>query len=291
MSKIATVDQTYKPGRTYYMRDGSMVEYLGQMSDKRHVACQLVEIETYDGRETVPGGIVFASELFAKPPVEHRSQEVAALEAKVSELEKRKSALYANCLSAEQEIRVRLDKLKRYAGLELLEDLIDGKITHFVVCESEYGIDLKIKTAAETIEKGGSSDDGWDKSLRLVTLFGKSNGDLQWKVNRYYDGSGSHKTIWPCRSEDEAQKTIAAIYQKMVDENFPHATEDRGHWFLVSYEKAVSVGLQQKAEVAERYRELKQAALLKQEAAARTELQKAQSRLDELLKLQIGGAS
>lgn len=272
----------HEVGRAYWLRDGREVEYLARTDDGKHVVAPVNELETYDGWDRARGPIEFASELFAKPPVEKRSEEIVALEVKVRELEKRKAELYSECINSERDVRARLDKLKKYQGLELLEDFIDGKITHFVLMTNEYGIDLKIETA-EVIQKGGGSDsDRWDKTLKLVTLFGKSSGDLQWKVNRYYDGSGDWKSIWPCRSEEEAKQVIAAIYQKAVDDHFPTVTEDRSHWFLVAYEKAVSVGLEQRPEVAARYGELKQAALLKQEDAAKKELEEAQAKLADI---------
>lgn len=46
----------------------------------------------------------------------------------------------------------------------------------------------------------------------MLTLYGKSNGDLQWKLSEFSDGSGVKKDVIPCISYDmaraEAQKII-----------------------------------------------------------------------------------
>lgn len=278
------MSNTFEIGGTYFTAQGEKVYLDAITTGGKFVVSQIMRFSDYgdDFYEDVgPSKVV--DKIHANAPVAVLDERFAEAQSRLDEIESQYSKRFSEVTNAEREIKDRLAKLKKYQGLELLEDFIDGKITHFVVCESEYSIDLRIKTATEAIEKGGSHDDRWDKTLKLVTLFGKSNGDLQWKVNRYYDGSGDHKQIWPCRNEDEARQTMSAIYQKMVDDHFQTATEDRPYWFITGYEKAVSAGLEQKPEVTERYRKLKKAELLKQEAAARTELEKAQAKLDALL--------
>lgn len=286
------MSDNFEIGETYFTANGEKVYLDAITTDGKFVVSQIMRYSDYgdDFYEDVgPSKVV--DKIHAEAPVAVLDQRFEEAQERLGQIESQYNKRFAEVTNAEREIKDRLAKLKKFHGLELLEDFIDGKVTHFVVCESEYGIDLQIKTKAEAIEKGGSHGDRWDDTLKLVTLFGKSNGDLQWKVNRYYDGSGDAKQIWPCRSEDEAKQVIAAIYQKMVDDHFPTATVDRSYWFLTAYEKAISVDLEQKAEVTERYRELKQADLLNKQAAARAELEKAQAKLDALLVATESGSS
>lgn len=48
------------------------------------------------------------------------------------------------------------------------------------------------------------------QGLRLVSLFGKSDGDLTWGINRYSDGSGSWETVDFFETKEEALREAAA---------------------------------------------------------------------------------
>lgn len=267
--------QEYEAGRAYWLRDGREVEYLALTADGQHVVAPVIELETYDGREIGRGPAEFTSELFAKAPVEKRSEEIVALEVKVRELEKRKAELFSECVNSEREIRARLDKLKKYQGLELIEDFIDGKITHLVYPE-EYGPG---KYEIKGIDSLDIMEYGRKKGLRLVALFGASGGNLKWRVNEYYDGSGSWKEIIPCGSLEEAeQKRLDRIQADMM-EQFQHMSPERPHWFLRLYEAAVDAGIAPSYEVCQRYEQLRKSELEAEEAKLQKALTDAQDKL------------
>lgn len=267
--------QEYEVGRTYWLRDGREVEYLALTAAGQHVVAPVIELETYDGRELGRGPAEFTSELFAKAPVEKRSEEIVALEVKVRELEKRKAELFSECINSEREIRERLDKLKKYQGLELIEDFIDGNITHLVYPE-EYGPG---KYEIKGIESLDIMEYGRKKGLRLVALFGASGGNLKWRVNEYYDGSGSWKEIIPCGSLEEAeQKRLDRIQADMM-EQFQHMSPERPFWFLRLYEAAVDAGIAPSYAVCQRYEQLRKAELEAEEAKLQKALTDAQDKL------------
>lgn len=89
----------------------------------------------------------------------------------------------------------------QHDALKNLFDFIEGKVSHYVEVPS-YGV-AKIyerEEAKETIFKR-------EGKQRLLSLFGKSNGDLQWRINQYSDGSGSYYKVYPCKSlEDSHEK-------------------------------------------------------------------------------------
>lgn len=267
--------QEHEVGRAYWLRDGREVEYLALTADGQHVVAPVIELETYDGREFARGPVEFAAELFTKAPVEKRSEEIVALEVKVRELEKRKAELYAECINSEREIRARLDKLKKYEGLDLIEDFIDGKITHLVYPE-EYGpgkYEIKSVDSLDIMEYGRK------KGLRLVSLFGASGGKLRWRVNEYYDGSGSWKEIIPCGSLEEAQQKRLDRIQADMMEQFQHMQPDRPWWFLRLYEAAVDAGIAPPYEVCQRYEKLRKVELEAEEVKLQKALVDAQDKL------------
>src|SRR3546814_12346728 len=42
------------------------------------------------------------------------------------------------------------------------------------------------------------------EGIKLVSLMGKSDGDLSYRLHEYRDGSGSSTTIYPCTSYEAA---------------------------------------------------------------------------------------
>lgn len=276
----------FEVGETYFTAAGEKVYLDAVTTDGKFVVSQIMRYEeSYDNFYEDVGPSKVVDKIFSQAPVAVLDQRFAEAQTRLAQIEKQYQTRFAEITNAERSIKDRLDKLKKYQGLELLEDFIDDKITHFVVCDSEYSTDLTIKSREDTIAKGDpDSISKWDKTLKLVTLFGKTNGDLQWRVDRYYDGSGGGgKIVWPCLSEEHGKKTIADILQHKVDEQFATATDDRAYWFLSAYEKATAFGLPQKPEVAARYAELKRADCAKREVAARKEVEKAQANLSAIV--------
>jgi hypothetical protein len=45
-------------------------------------------------------------------------------------------------------------------------------------------------------EYGIIRDGEFDENLKLLTLYGRSDGTLQWKINYYSDGSGGHSNVF-----------------------------------------------------------------------------------------------
>lgn len=163
-----------------------------------------------DDGETRYGGLVIVSEVFDNPPHEKLNAEVSALHEEICTLQDRLDALRGEARDMKAMERQRLEKLKRNSALGRIEEFLDGKITYYV--EINHGT-VKIVDVKE--EKSGN--DRRERDLKLLTLFGKSNGDLAWRLNQYSDGSGSSNTeVIPCTSQEEAlieaKKQIELIY-------------------------------------------------------------------------------
>lgn len=53
--------------------------------------------------------------------------------------------------------------------------------------------------------------------MRLLTLYGMSKGNLEWKLNQYSDGSGNNATtVHPCCSYEEAIEKLTEILNSKV---------------------------------------------------------------------------
>lgn len=272
--------QEYEVGRAYWLRDGREVEYLALTADGQHVVAPVVELETYDGRELGRGPAEFTSELFAKAPVEKRSEEIVALEVKVRELEKRKAELFSECVNSEREVRARLDKLKKFAGLENIEDFIEGKITHVVV--ETYGDEIYKVAPFDDLQQ---MTEGWNRKpegIKLISLYGQTNGDLLWRCADYRDGSGSWSTIIPCASEEEATQKRRELIIAGLDAAWASYRPDQNYNFLRFAKAASASGHPLSDEQKRAYRAAETKVLDQKRAALKKEIADRQASLADI---------
>lgn len=276
--------QKFEIGDDFYTAAGAKVRLEAVTTDGKFVVAKLLRYEDhYDSFYEDFGPAEIVDKLFEKPPVEVVDEQIAAKLAELAEIEERHSKAFMEINSVERTAKARLDKFKKFAGLELLEDFIDKKITHFVQAPDDTSFDFKIVSFDDVIKSKDRYANGAE--LRLVTLFGRSNGDLQWRVDQYYDGSGgSRQCIWPCRDEQHAKDTIVAIICARLAESFQNVTPDRSYWYLLTYEAAIKYGIAPTREQEAKYRELKASSIAGQIVGARKNLSTAQAALDQLLK-------
>jgi len=55
-------------------------------------------------------------------------------------------------------------------------------------------------------------------SLRLVSIFGRTDGELEFRRNDYSDGSGSWRTVIPCETKEEALELLKERFTAKVIE-------------------------------------------------------------------------
>lgn len=109
--------------------------------------------------------------------------------------------------------------------LTRLYDFLSGKITHFFLA-STY--EPKIFTWEDNDlyqEDFSSRRIRPPEAMKLITLYGRSDGSLTFMLNRYSDGSGYNMSIIPCRSYDEALKEAQALLDSLAIsyvEKIPH---------------------------------------------------------------------
>jgi len=56
--------------------------------------------------------------------------------------------------------------------------------------------------------------DGYEYSPRLLSMYGKSNGNFVWGINRWSDGSGSWSDFYPCRTMEEAKEKARVLIEE-----------------------------------------------------------------------------
>lgn len=198
-----------------YLSNGPEVRVIQTLNDGRVLVEPIFE-NPNDGDEYSGNPfIVNEKEIFDKPPTHKKSEEVIKLNQQIEELNTKLRGLRKEVKDFETTHTERIKCLQQFKGLELLEKFVKGEITHYVEIRS-YSNPKIIpfdKTEADYTDGQGV------RSLKLLSLFGKATGDLEWRLSHYSDGSGSYSTVIPCVSLEEAEQIIRNWIKDTVADN------------------------------------------------------------------------
>lgn len=163
--------------------------------------------ETFDGELR----IVQESTLHTNPPRQKINNQIVELQATLEDLRQQILARKRDLQDFENGYDDRMARLKQHESLRRLDDFIAGQITHYV--EISYGPPTIVSF------EDAKTDDATDKrdKLKLLTLFGRTNGNLEWGLNRYSDGSGPDATVFPCTSYDEAVEVAGKLFAEHAE--------------------------------------------------------------------------
>jgi hypothetical protein len=110
-----------------------------------------------------------------------------------------------------------------YPCIQHTLDFIEGRFTHAVVIEWNGPQIVTLNEALTYLE------DKREKGMKMLGLFGTEkyrlgippyglkDRKMEWKVNRYTDGSGSWSSVIPCYSEQEAHEKVQEIVNQNID--------------------------------------------------------------------------
>lgn len=199
--------------RTYaYGTDGKKVYIEAITQDGDYVVSGVVaqiygdQVEEDHGETWIERG-----KLYPKPPIDVMDKVFAEKAAELERLRKERMELTSGVNAAEREVAERFKRLAKFKGLERLEEVLEGKFTHFVT--GAYG-GYQILSK----ESGLKQRDQYDKKLKLLSLFGDTGGDLEWRLNEYRDESGSWMQVYPCFSEEDARAKLIQLCTDDLDE-------------------------------------------------------------------------
>jgi len=195
-----------------YTDRGEKVEIVQQLDDGQWLVRRYFEEgdETYLSDELV----IVSRKPTTKPPESVYAADISKELERLDELRK-------DCLTARKE-KTELAHVVRdmkqvaktapknvQAVVAGIDAFLNNKITHLV--ELDYG-PPKMRPLEEALKADGDVDRG---NRRLVSLFGRTEGDLQWRLHRYSDGSGGNGVeIIPCPSRDVALKVVEDMFTR-----------------------------------------------------------------------------
>lgn len=218
-------DHEVYEGMAIYDRDGTEYQFYRVVNDHTWLVLPIMEIVGWEGDVQYETGynpvIRNPSYLYPKKPVPVVHKEISEAEEELKRLKEEIRTTRSAMFEFERDEKARQERILRHEKLALLDDWVGGKITHLVHL-SKYDPWKIVPIADEETDNGSRNS---KKKLKLLTLWGDSNGDLQFRIGQYSDGSGStNYEVIPCSSEDDAKGKIREEAERIFDIYEEHGT-------------------------------------------------------------------
>lgn len=197
-------DNNFKQGDEVFLSNGEIGEFIAATEDGYVVFPTMLD----EGEEIYRGDPVVVHSVFGRPPRAQHETKIKDLNTEIQSLVERRGKLQSDIRFHEAAHEERMKKLGTIKALENLEQFIDGKITHFVIDHYGYSI----------VAVGDAKCESSDHDTKLLTLFGRSDGNLAWRLSHYYDGSGGYYSTYPCLSHEEAVAKLVELAEKEFKE-------------------------------------------------------------------------
>jgi chromosome segregation and condensation protein ScpB len=218
--------ETLIAGQLVYSRSGEKALFVAKDKNSFIVRPYIWTQDWYGEEHEQEGNLTSWHEIFPKAPREVIDEEITQLNNEYNALNSKLIELNGQFMAQEGLVKAQKAKFARHEKLKNLEDFIDGKITHYLKFDSNYDRERSSFQIVEAAKEycGASEHYQRNRDLKLVSLMGKSDGDLAWRINHYSDDSGNTRyEIIPCKSYDEAiieaQKVINLACEKYKKDN------------------------------------------------------------------------
>lgn len=206
-----------------YTTDGKKVVVIGDLNQTDKIVQEIYV--TNDGCEIPQGERFVVKSLLDEPAKSWKEKRLEELEdiynreskrweLKTYKLNEEKSKIYETLSSRVKWLRnvakePEMKSLKN--ALNTIADFLDGS-EKWILVDTWDGFVLEKFNEDGCSNIESSIDDNYSRyqytSMRLLSLFGDSNGNFDFKINGYSDGSGSDEKILFFKSRDEAIKYI-----------------------------------------------------------------------------------
>lgn len=205
-----------------YTNDGKKVLIVGKLNSQETI---VQEIFVSAGQEIPSGENFVVKSLHDAPAESWKEKNLRELEARY---ESDRKKLQTQIDDQERRLCLERDKAKLQTSallhfvknsdesqLETLKAFMAGEITHLFVAGYSPEI-ISWKDSNAVYDKDSFYHHARLEGIKLVSLFGKSDGDLSYRLHEYRDGSGGcGKTVYPAKSYEAA----LAMAQAQLDED------------------------------------------------------------------------
>lgn len=220
-----------------YTTDGKKVVVIGDLNQTEKIVQEI--FVTKSGDEIPTGERFIVKSLLDEPAKSWKEKELEKLEARYDN-EKREWESKLNRIVREKQVAydslsARVKWLKNVAKephQEKLKNAISTLAEFFTNNDkwvfyedySTWHLEKFNENGVNRIFDHIERDYGRERfdSMRLLSLYGKSDGDVEWRVSTYYDGSGSDTTVHFFKSEKDATSFIKRKFEKIEEYGSRH---------------------------------------------------------------------
>lgn len=199
-----------------FTTDGKKVTVIGPLNSGATIVREIYV--TDDGTEVPSGEPFIANSLHDVPVVSFYDKKKQQLEEQINQLEKKLEQQRKAIMETGAKAVARVKALRMVASeavsepLSIIEDIVAGRITH-IVTDFEYGKCY----ISEFGEKIICEDREYEPAIKLISLFGRSDGSLRWRIHNYSDGSGNTREMFPVKSLAEAREIAQSLFDASVE--------------------------------------------------------------------------
>ena len=272
------------PGTLVYSSAGQRAYYIGPIGISYVVE---PEIDRYnhveETNDVVFEGICVWPAVYLEKPKPVLDAELVAVREEIVAACRRLDEVRESIRDAERASKDMLANITKRDELKRLDDFIAGKITHLVISCPAYGVKIE---AAETTLASREDDDSYGrtkhKKLKLLTLYGGSNGNLAWMLSQYSDGSDNgQKHVIPCTSYEEALAEATTLINSQLQDLRKYPA-DRTWMLSAPMASALALGIEVPADLTEALRAYQLKHALEQLTKFETEFNKSRDIVKQL---------
>lgn len=260
-------------GNEKYTSDGKKVVIVGNLNSQEKI---VQEVFVVNGQEVPSGENFVVKSLHDAPAISWKEKNLKEIE---DRYEKRKVEIEKHLKDLEE--RYNTSKAAIEQKCKYLRNHIDNAtvesfdiLTKFLKGEIKYvvsgGFAPQILDFSK-VEMDTSFGGGY---LKLLTLFGKSDGTLTWGINRYKDGSGGNSTWYGVATNYEEAKGLLISAIKECGQINDHIIKE-----------AKKHDIELDAEWVANYKEKRKAEILKSIESQKNVIEKYKDKIAELEKL------
>jgi hypothetical protein len=225
---------------TKYLTDGRKVAVLGKLNNVEYI---VQEIFVTAAGEEIPSGENFTAKSLHDTPVEsYQTKELAKQKARIADAENQLKDVHKQIKDAKHALHAKRDMLANSPELKalvgdkarILAMFMTGTVNYLVL--SSYG---RVSAPVAMEDQLICWDSHWSETkyeaLKLCSVLGKSNGEIEYRIHHYSDGSGNSNEVFPFETREEAIDHIRSLAVERINNN---------HLSMDEYEMCVSLGIQ-----------------------------------------------
>ncbi len=202
-----------------YTTDGKKVFVIGNLNSQEKIVQEVFIINDVE----IPSGENFVvTSLHDAPAISWKEKSIKETEERYEkehkenlkkiEVLQKDYNLKSSVIKAKLQFLTKLELNLTEEKLDQLISFVSGR-SKFIVMDTYSDVEISDYDESITDKEYGRFD-----ALRLISVFGRSDGELEFRKNNYSDGSGSWRTVIPCETKEEALGILKEKFNAKINE-------------------------------------------------------------------------